>query len=367
MSWPIWQSPGWLWALLILPVLVVGLVAWARSGRRAAAAWSDPAVMAVGPSRRTRTMRAAAGCVAVLAVAAGIVALARPSVEATGQEQRSSVMITLDVSDSMDKTDLQPSRLAAAVDAAERFVDAAPEHTSIGITTFADRASVLLAPTTDRTTIKNALEGIDDTREGTALGAAVTTSLAALQANGSVADPPPADPSDSPGRIMVLTDGANSIRNATSPDAAAERAAAAGVPIYTILLGDDPGRPDQPLPSETLSAMASRTGGHLRPEHDHGRPPGRLLRHRVGRRPGRRAARADGLGRRRGASGCSCSPPCWRRWPGPARLAWGASAPPDRRETATCNVASAGCVRFGAPFGVHAGPAAVNLPPAGDG
>ena len=261
MSWPIWQSPGWLWALLILPVLVVGLVAWARSGRRAAAAWSDPAVMAVGPSRRTRTMRAAAGCVAVLAVAAGIVALARPSVEATGQEQRSSVMITLDVSDSMTKTDLQPSRLAAAVDAAERFVDAAPEHTSIGITTFADRASVLLAPTTDRTTIKNALEGIDDTREGTALGAAVTTSLAALQANGSVADPPPADPSDSPGRIMVLTDGANSIRNATSPDAAAERAAAAGVPIYTILLGDDPGRPDQPLPAETLSAMASRTGG----------------------------------------------------------------------------------------------------------
>ena len=261
MSWPIWQSPGWLWALLILPLLAAGLVAWARSGRRAAVAWSDPAVMAVGPGRRTRAMRGAAGCVALLAVAAGIVALARPSVEATGQEQRSSVMITLDVSDSMVKTDLQPSRLAAAVEAAERFVEAAPEHTAIGITTFADRASVLLAPTTDRTTVRDALEGISDTREGTALGAAVTTSLAALQANGSVSDPPPADPSDSPGRIMVLTDGANSIKNATTPDAAAERAAAAGVPIYTILLGDDPGRPDQPLPSETLSSMANRTGG----------------------------------------------------------------------------------------------------------
>ena len=89
--------------------------------------------------------------------------------------------------------------------------------------------------------------------------------------------------------------------------------------------------------------MASRTGGHLRPEHHHGRPPGRLRRHRVDRRPGRRAARADGVGRRGGASGCSCSPPCWRRSRGPARRAWGASAPPDRRETATCNVASAGC------------------------
>jgi Ca-activated chloride channel family protein len=170
-------------------------------------------------------------------------------------------MITLDVSDSMTKTDLQPTRLEAAVDAAQRFVGEAPEDTSIGITTFADRASVLLSPTTDHGRVRDALEAISDTREGTALGAAVTTSLTALQATGAVADPPPADPSDSPGRIMVLTDGANSIRNATSPEAAAERAAAAGVPVYTILLGDDPGRPDQPLPSETLSAMASRTGG----------------------------------------------------------------------------------------------------------
>ena len=261
MSMPTFQASAWLWALLLVPVLAAGLVAWACSGGRAAAAWSDPAVMAVGPSRRTRALRAAAGAVALLAAAAGIVALARPSVDATGHEQRSSVMITLDVSDSMTATDLQPTRLAAALDAAERFVGEAPENTSIGVTTFADRASVLLSPTTDHGRVRDALAGISDTREGTALGAAVTTSLTALQASGAVADPPPADPSDSPGRIMVLTDGANSIRNATSPEAAAERAAAAGVPVYTILLGDDPGRPDQPLPSETLSAMASRTGG----------------------------------------------------------------------------------------------------------
>ncbi len=261
MSWPVWQAEHWLWALLVIPVLIAGFVLWTRSSGGAAARWADPAVMRVRPSRRTRILRTGAFAVALLAVAAAVVAMARPSVEATGQERRSSVMITLDVSNSMDKTDIQPSRLAAAIDAAERFVDAAPEDTSIGITTFADRAAVLLAPTKDRGSIRAALDGIRDTREGTALGAAVTTSLAALQANGSVSDPPPADPSDSPGRILVLTDGANSIRNATTPEAAAERAAAAGVPIYTILLGDDPGRPDQPLPSETLSAMANRTGG----------------------------------------------------------------------------------------------------------
>lgn len=255
------QSPGWLWALLLVPVLAVALVAWARASRRAAGEWADPAVMDVRPSARTRRWRGAAAALALLAVVAGLFALARPSVETTSEQNRSSVMLTIDVSESMKKTDLQPSRLAAAVDAAERFADEAPKGTAIGITTFADRTAVILAPTTDRDAVNRALEGLGDLRVGTALGEGVTTSLSALQAAGAIPDPPPANPSDSPGRILLLTDGANSIPDATSPEAAAQRAAALGVPIYSILLGDDPGRPDQPLPSETLSAMSSSTGG----------------------------------------------------------------------------------------------------------
>ena len=255
------QSPDWLWALLLLPVLAVGLVAWARGRRRAAARWAEPGVMTVTPRGRVPLLRTAAAAVALLAVGAGIVALARPSVEETRDEQRSTVMLTLDVSDSMLKTDLQPNRLGAAVDAAERFLDEAPDDTAVGVTTFADRASVLLAPTTDHDDVRRALDEIEGTRVGTALGEAVSVSLTALRAAGAVQEPPPADPSDSPGRVLVLTDGANSIRRATSPEAAAQRAASEGVPIYTILLGDDPGRPDQPLPSETLAAMATQTGG----------------------------------------------------------------------------------------------------------
>jgi Ca-activated chloride channel family protein len=255
------QSPGWLWALLLLVPLAAGLVAWSRAGRRAGALWADPAVLAVGPSRRARGFRAAAAAVALLAVAGGVVAMARPSVEASANEERSSVMITLDVSDSMKKTDLQPTRLISAIDAARRFAEAAPSDTRIGLTTFADRATVVVAPTTDRDPLRRALGGIDETRVGTALGTAVTTSLAALDAVGAIGETPPADPSDSAARILLFTDGANSIRKATTPAEAAERAAERGVPIYTILLGDDPGRPDQPLPAEALSAMSTRSGG----------------------------------------------------------------------------------------------------------
>ena len=134
--------------------------------------------MSVGPSAAHPPVAAAAAAVvALLAVGAGAVAMARPSMDTTANERRSSVMITLDVSESMTKTDLQPSRLAAAVDAAERFSAAAPSGTAIGVTTFADRAAVVLAPTTDRAAVQRALDGHRQTRVGTALGAAVTTSL----------------------------------------------------------------------------------------------------------------------------------------------------------------------------------------------
>lgn len=255
------QSPAWLWALLALPLLAAGLVLWARSGRDAARRWSDPAVLAVGPATGARRLRAAAAAVALLAVAAGAVAMARPAIQETGEENRSTVMLTLDVSDSMLRKDLEPTRLAAAIDAAERFADEAPESTAIGLTTFAWGNEVALAPTLDRERLRQVLGTVEETELGTALGDALLTSLTALSASGAVSDPPPADPSDSPGRILLLTDGVNSIRRATSPEAAAERIAAAGVPVYTILLGDDPGRPDQPLPGETLSAMSTRTGG----------------------------------------------------------------------------------------------------------
>ena len=254
------QSPAWLWALLALPPLVAALAAWGRSSRNAAHAYADPRVMRVGPGPRARRLRAGAAGLALLAVAAGAVAMARPSVAAERDERRSAVVIALDVSRSMLKEDLAPTRLAAAVDAAERFVRAAPEDTAVGLVTFADRAQVALAPTTDRAAARAALEAIGEPREGTALGEAVTVAIGSLQSFGAL-DPRPARPEDAAGRVLVLTDGANSIRRGVQPSEATARAVSERIPLFTILLGDDPGRPDQATPSEVLAGMSSRTGG----------------------------------------------------------------------------------------------------------
>jgi Ca-activated chloride channel family protein len=256
-----WQAEHWLWSLLAIPILVAGLVLWVVLARRAVRSWADPAVMGAGPRRRSLGMRAAAAAVAILAVAAGIVAMARPSVDDTRHERRSTVVIAIDTSLSMNKTDLQPSRRQAAVEAATRFVDAAPRTTAVGVVTFNDRTAVLLPPTTDRDRIHAALADLGRSREGTALGQAIDTSLSALRSSGALGGIPPADPSDSPGRILLLTDGANTVREGITPEAATQTATAERVPVYTIMLGDDPGFPGQPSPPETLAQIATETGG----------------------------------------------------------------------------------------------------------
>jgi Ca-activated chloride channel family protein len=254
----IWQSPWWLLALVVVPALAVAAVVWERSRRRAAGNYADPALMDVGAPPGRRRLRRAAIAVGLLAVACGPVALARPSLDRTEKERRGAVVIAIDESRSMLKTDLQPTRLQGAIAAAERFLDVAPKKTAVGLIFFSKAARIVVPPVTDRDVVRRSLSryrvGV-----GTAIGDAVVAGLASLRGAG-VLTPPPARPEDSAGRILLLTDGAQSA-GTVEPPQAAERARAARVPVYTFLLGNDPGRPDQASPPETLASLATQTGG----------------------------------------------------------------------------------------------------------
>ena len=254
------QSPAWLWALLLIPVLAAAGVVWARRAGRTGREWADPAVLAVGTPWRVRAFRAVAATLALAALAAAVVAMARPSTVATEDERRSVVVLTVDISASMNRTDLAPNRLVAAKAAANRFLDEVPEGTLVGLVSFARSAQVEVAPTRDRERVRSALAALETIRGRTALGEALVTALASLRAAGAISDGPP-DPAGSPGRILLLTDGVDSAVNAATPEQATERAAAEGVPIFTVLLGDDPGEEGRATPAETLSSMSTRTGG----------------------------------------------------------------------------------------------------------
>jgi len=252
-----WRNPHWLWALAMLPLLGAALLAWARDRKRAGARYADPRLIDLTPPRRVRSLRIVAATLAVLAAGMGIVAMARPARAADGREARSTIMLAIDTSESMRKKDLSPDRLAAAVDSARRFLRVAPKDAAIGLVTFSNGAVVRVSPVTDRGEVSRALNN-PPVAVGTAIGDAVVASLSAIQGSGALSAAP-ASAETSPARILLLTDGANSA--GSSPLDAAARAAELRVPVYTVLLGNDPGRPDQLSPSETLSALANQTGG----------------------------------------------------------------------------------------------------------
>lgn len=237
----------------------------------------------------------------LVAMAALVVALARPSMAVAVPREEATIILTMDVSGSMMATDVSPSRLAAAKQAAGDFVDGLPAGVKVGLVAFSTAPRVLVSPTTDRAAIHH---GIDDlaARGGTALGDAIVTSLqsAGLDPAAGVPDPnaaapsasadpspsPSTDPSTSPApsasdgassrepvtAMVLLSDGANSTGE-LEPLPAAEQAAALGVPIYTIALGTADGVvtvPDElgvlhsvnvPPDTETLAAIAETTGG----------------------------------------------------------------------------------------------------------
>lgn len=255
-----WAAPAWLWGLLAVPVVAVALYLAGRRRSGGASRYADPALMGprlAGPRRPGRVVAAA---LAALALAAGTLAMARPTKLVNEKQSRGTVMLVIDVSDSMKKTDLQPTRLAVARDAARRFIESAPKDVRIGLVAMAGSVDVVASPTTDRARLLESLRTrFTSTRYGTVIGDSLAASVQSLRASGALT-PPPATSADSAGRILLITDGAQ-VGDGLTPDQGAQIAAAARVPVYTIMIGNDPGLPNQATPPDTLGAIASTTGG----------------------------------------------------------------------------------------------------------
>jgi Ca-activated chloride channel family protein len=143
----------------------------------------------------------------------------------------------------MCTTDMDPNRLAVASDAARRFVEDQDDGTRIGLVAFSGIAGLLVAPTTDKDALLDAIDTLKTAR-GTAIGQAILTSIDAIaESNPNVAatgvdlgDTAPGAAGDfQPDTIVVLTDGSNT--TGVDPVTAAEQAAARNLRVYTIGFG----------------------------------------------------------------------------------------------------------------------------------
>jgi len=190
-----------------------------------------------------------------------ILGFAVPARDTKVPKERATIMLALDTSLSMEATDVTPSRIQAAQSAAKSFVDQLPARINIGLVTFNGNASLAVAPTTDRESVKT---GIDNAQLGerTAIGEAIFTSLDALK------QVPAQDGTQVLARIVLMTDGATT--DGRTNDQAVAAAKQANVPVTTIAFGTDHGTitiPQEPLPipvpvdKEALKSISSDTGG----------------------------------------------------------------------------------------------------------
>lgn len=282
-------QPLFLLTLLVIP-LVAGLY-WLSQRRRAryAVTFTNVDVLASVVGRTPSWRRYVAPLVFLLALASLCVALARPHVTKLIPSQQAAVILVVDVSGSMQATDVRPTRLGAAQRAVEIFLDHAPKQLRIGLVAFSGEVSVATPPTTDHHLVRQAAESLGQFLDfrGTAIGDALAVAVQLAQqavgptkssSNGTTIAYHPKGP-QSPASIVLLSDGKQN-RGILSPEQGANQAKAAGIPVYTVALGTPNGtlnlrdfggqfpgggfnQGQIPVPPDpaTLHAIATVTGG----------------------------------------------------------------------------------------------------------
>ena len=284
--------PGYLWTLLALPLLPLLYVWLLRRRSKAALRYSSLDLVRQASGRLWR--RHVPPALLFLACAVLLLAVARPTAKLTLPWARSSIMLAMDVSLSMRVSDVKPTRLAAAQEAAKTFLAELPKDIDVGLVTFAGSAQVVQAATLDRASLVAAIDAFQ-MQYGTAVGNAIVLCLSEIfpdhgidlgdmtfgpwqqrarnrdeKAKPKVAPkqitPVPAGSFDS-AAIILLSDG----RRTTGVDTleAAKMAADRGVRIYVVGLGTVDGEASSAdgmaiymkLDEPTLREVARMTGG----------------------------------------------------------------------------------------------------------
>ena len=155
--------------LVLLGGVVALLVAYVivqRQRRPYAVRFTNVDLLAsVVPKRPSWRRHLAATCL-LLALTALVLAFARPARTVSVPRETATVMLALDVSNSMKATDVDPTRLRAAQAAIDTFVDTLPSRFRLGLVTFANSAVVAVTPTHQRAGPHRALQPHPRTRDG---------------------------------------------------------------------------------------------------------------------------------------------------------------------------------------------------------
>jgi Ca-activated chloride channel family protein len=251
---------AWLFLLVGVAALAAAYVIVQGRRKKYAVRFTNLALLDKVAPARPGWRRHIPAAALLLALASLVVAVAKPTHVIRVPRERATIMVAIDVSLSMQATDVTPTRIAAAQAAASSFVDLIPQPLNVGLVSFSGDATVLVAPTTDHSLLKQAIASLQ-LGPRTAIGEAIFAALDAIKTVPSTPGqaPPPA-------RIVLMSDGETT--SGRSNDEAAAAAVAAKVPVYTIAFGTDNGSVevdgravDVPVNKDALRAIAETTGG----------------------------------------------------------------------------------------------------------
>jgi Ca-activated chloride channel family protein len=251
--------PEMLWGLIALPLLVLLYVWLQRRRKKTTLRYANLGLVREALGKSVAWRRYLPPALLFVAIAALLLAAARPAAVITLPSAQETIVLAMDVSGSMRAADVLPDRMTAAKEAAKAFVAELPRSVRIAVVQFAGTAAVVQAPTLSREDVVAAIERFQLQR-GTAIGSGIVLSLATLfpdagidlsQITGQRAMPP--GPNDKPkpeftpvpagsypsAAIILLTDG----QRTTGPDPleAAKMAADRGVRVYTVGVGTKEG------------------------------------------------------------------------------------------------------------------------------
>jgi Ca-activated chloride channel family protein len=235
------QAPLFLLLLLAVPVLAWLYVRHERGATRGAAAFASPALLPAVAPVRPRWRRHVPVALYALALAALVVALARPEMTVAVPDDQARVVLVIDQSGSMAAKDVPPSRWTATRQAVGEFLGRVPDRVRVGAIVFNKTPRVIQAPTRDRAAVREALAAVSpigSTAVGDALWLTRTITGRVGLEEGDKA--PPA-------AVILLSDGASV--HGRNPVEVARQLGKEDVPVYTISLGTDAGtipRKDRP-------------------------------------------------------------------------------------------------------------------------
>jgi Ca-activated chloride channel family protein len=255
-------NPAVLLGLLLVPLLAVAQRWLARrQARRYAVRFTAvPALRVAAAAAGRDWMRHVPAGLLLAALAALVLAAAKPQRTVAVPVERGSIMLVTDHSRSMQATDVEPDRLTAAQAAARRFLAEVPPAVRVGVVTFSTSPDAVHAPSSDHAAARRIID--QQVADGaTASGDALQQALDVLTSDRQNGKRPPA-------AIVLLSDGKTTAGR--DPVEVARAAAKLKIPIYTVALGTadatvpNPGfGPPLPVPPDpaTLAEIAKVSGG----------------------------------------------------------------------------------------------------------